>query len=138
MLAFVWGAGNGVRSEDTAKKDLEQFQGSWQAVAMHNDGQPSSKEEFQAMRLIVEGNKFTLTGKDFAVIGTFAIDATKTPKTIDVLLSPNDPAFEETKLLGIYEIKGDKRRSCFSLSEKERPTKFSPGKGYIGFEWKRK
>jgi uncharacterized protein (TIGR03067 family) len=137
VVVVLLGAANWVRSEDKVKNDLEQFQGSWQAVAVHSDGQPSSREEVQATRLVVDGNKFTLTGKNFTITGTFVIEATKTPKTIDVVLTPKDNDMAKTTLLGIYEIKGDKRKSCFALPEKERPTKFSPAKGYIGFEWKR-
>jgi uncharacterized protein (TIGR03067 family) len=118
------------------KKDLEQFQGSWQAVAMHSDGQPASKEQVQGTRLIVEGNKFTLTVNDSVVTGTFSIDPAKTPKAIDVVLS-SDQGTSKTMLVGIYEIKGDKRRSCFALADKERPTKFSPAEGHFGIEWKR-
>jgi uncharacterized protein (TIGR03067 family) len=136
ILVVFWGAGNRVRSEDAVKKDLEQFQGSWQAVAMHSDGQSASKEQVEGTRLIVEGNKFTLRVKDSVVTGTFSIDPTKTPKTIDVVLS-SDQGTRKTKLLGIYEIKGDKRRSCFTLADKERPTKLSPAEGCFGFEWKR-
>jgi uncharacterized protein (TIGR03067 family) len=136
LVAFL-GTENRVRSEDTAKNDLKQFQGSRQAVAMHSDGQASSKEEVQATRLVVEGNKFTLTGKDFAVTGTFFIESTKTPKTIDVVLASKNNRKSKTTLLGIYKIKGDKRKSCFAFPEKKRPTQFSAAKGYVGFEWKR-
>jgi uncharacterized protein (TIGR03067 family) len=138
VLVVFLGVANWVRSDDATKKDLEQFQGTWQAIAMHSDGQTASKEELQLTHLVVEGNRFTLTGRTFTVSGTFSIDPTKTPKGIDVVLeSPNQERGEAAKLLGIYELKGDKRNSCFALTETERPTKFSPAKGYFGFEWKR-
>src|SRR5262249_45853031 len=121
---------------DAAKKELEQFQGSWKAVSIqHADGRQASEDEVQNTRLVVEGNKFTLTGKDSIISGTFTINPAKTPKTIDVLLTSKDG--REIKFLGIYQMQGDKRKSCFALPEKERPTQFSSDKGYFGFEWRR-
>jgi uncharacterized protein (TIGR03067 family) len=128
--------GDGASSEAAAKQELQQFQGSWKAVSIQQaDGRQASQEEIQHTGLVVEGNRFTLTGKGYTISGTFAIDPTRTPKGIDVVLTSKDGG--ETRFLGIYQIKGDTRKSCFALSGKERPTQFSPEKGYIGFEWKR-
>jgi uncharacterized protein (TIGR03067 family) len=123
--------------EDAAKKELEPFQGSWKAVSIqHADGRQASEGEVQNTRLVVEGNKFTLTGKDSTLSGTFTVNPTKTPKTIDVLLTAQDG--RETKFLGIYQIEGGTRKSCFALPGRERPAQFSSEKGYFGFEWRRK
>jgi uncharacterized protein (TIGR03067 family) len=129
------GAG-GAPPDDAAKKELEQFQGSWKAVSiLHADGSQASEDEVQNTRLVVEGNKFTLTGKDFTIFGTFTVNPTKSPKTIDVLLTSKDK--REIKVLGIYQMQSDKRKSCFALPGEERPTQFSSEKGFFGFEWKR-
>ncbi len=126
----------GAAVEDAAKKDLEQFQGSWKAVSIqHADGRQASEDEVQNTRLVIEGNKFTLTGKDSTISGTFTVNPAKTPKTIDVLLTSKDG--RETKFLGIYQMQGDKRKSRFALPRKERPTQFLSEKGYFGFEWRR-
>src|SRR5262245_39894559 len=118
------GAGNGPLSEDVAKLELQRFQGSWKAVAIHHaDGRPATKEELQNTRLVVEGTTFTLTIKDVTISGTFTISPTKRPKTIGVLLRSKDG--RETKFLGIYQIQGETRKSCFALPEKARPTQFS-------------
>jgi len=44
---------------------------------------------------------------------------------------------EETKLLGIYQVKGDIRKSCFAMPQQDRPSQFMTEKGYVSFEWKR-
>ena len=87
------------------------------------------------IQLVVKGNEFTLKGKDFAISGIFTIDASKSPKTIDVTLAnTKDP---DGKLLGVYEIKGDIRRSCFAMPKQTRPTSVRPpSKGYLMLEWK--
>jgi uncharacterized protein (TIGR03067 family) len=122
--------------EDAVKKELAKFQGSWQAVTVqHADGQPAAAEEARETHLVVEGNKFTLTGKGYSISGTFTLDPTKAPKAIDVLVKPNDgPA---VRFPGIYAVLGDKRKSCFAPSGKKRPARFTSAEGFFGFEWKR-
>jgi uncharacterized protein (TIGR03067 family) len=135
LLAPV-GAGDGARSEDIAQNELQQFQGSWTAVSIqHADGRQASKDEVQNTRLVIEGKKFTLVGKNYTISGVFTINSFKTPKTIDVVLTSKDG--RAMKFLGIYEMQGDTRKSCFALPDNERPTQFSSAKGYFGFEWKR-
>jgi uncharacterized protein (TIGR03067 family) len=133
LLAPLGASGGPV--PDAAKKELEQFQGSWKAVATHADGRQATDDEVQSTRLIVEGCKFTLTIKQSSISGTFTVNPAKTPRTIDVQLTSNEG--RQVKFLGIYQIQGDKRKSCFALPGKERPTSFSPAKGYFGFEWRR-
>ena len=94
----------------------------------------ATAEEVRETRLVVEGNKFTLTGKGYSIAGTFTIDPSQTPRAIDVRLTSNDrPA---VRFRGIYQTQGDRRKSCFSLSDK-RPTRFAPKEGCFGFEWQR-
>jgi uncharacterized protein (TIGR03067 family) len=122
--------------DDAAKKELGQFQGSWKAVSIQQaDGRQAPLDEVQNTRLVVEGNKFTLTGKNSTIAGTFTVNPTKTPRTIDVLLTSKDG--RETRLLGIYQIQGDTRKTYFAMPGIGRPTSFSSENGHIGFEWRR-
>jgi hypothetical protein len=58
-------AGDGTPSEDILKKELHQFQGAWKAVSVqHGDGHQASEDEVQNTCLVVNENKFTLTGKN--------------------------------------------------------------------------
>jgi uncharacterized protein (TIGR03067 family) len=72
-----------------------------------------------------------------SIFGRFTLDPSKTPKTIDVLLG--DAKKQEDKLLGIYQIDGELRRSCFAMPGQERPKGFSSPetKGCLQLEWKR-
>jgi uncharacterized protein (TIGR03067 family) len=126
----------GAPPEDAVKNELRQFQGPWKAIAIQQaDGRQAPAEEVQYTRLAVEGNKFVLTGKGYTIPGTFTIDPTKSPRAIDVTITPKEG--RPLKFLGIYQMKGDTRKSCFALPGRERPTQFSAEKGFIGFEWKR-
>jgi uncharacterized protein (TIGR03067 family) len=127
----------GAPSDAAVKKELERFQGNWQAVSIqHVDGRLATEAELRVTRLVVEGNKFTLTGKDYSITGTFTIDPTRKPRTIDVMLANSKKP--EEKILGIYQMKGGTRKSCFAFPGTDRPGDFqSAGKGYLRLEWKR-
>jgi uncharacterized protein (TIGR03067 family) len=132
------GLAGGGSPDDAAKKDLKQYQGTWTAVSVVNpDGRKASEEELRGTRLVVVGNTFTFTAKDVSILGRFTLDPSKTPKTIDVLLG--DAKKKEDKLLGIYQIDGELRRSCFAMPGQERPKGFSSlqTKGCLQLEWKR-
>jgi uncharacterized protein (TIGR03067 family) len=124
--------------DDALKTDLDRFQGEWRAVSvLSDDGRPVTAEELENTRLIVEGNRFTLKGKESVVTGRFTIDGAKAPKTIDVILDGNGRE-KPVRLLGIYRIDGEIRKSCFAMPGEDRPTRFpASAKGYLQFEWKR-
>jgi uncharacterized protein (TIGR03067 family) len=131
-----WAVGDSPRDE-AVKKEIKQFQGSWKAVSIRNvDGKQAPDDQIQNTRLIVEGNKFTLTSGEATIKGTFTINPSATPRTIDVSLTSMEG--KEIKFLGIYQVQGDTRKSCFALPGKERPSQFTSKPGYLGFEWKRK
>ncbi|MCI0681969.1 MAG: TIGR03067 domain-containing protein [Gemmataceae bacterium] len=131
----VQALGQDPAKQDSTKGDLQKFQGIWQLVSVRNpDGQPASDEDLKAARLVVKGNEFTFTTKDASISGTFTIDPSKTPKTIDFVLKGGKP---EEKFQGIYDIRGDRRLSCFALPKQDRPRELRPTqKGYLMFEWK--
>lgn len=135
MIAGVQLIGGATPADDPVQQEVKQFQGSWHAVAIqHADGSPAMTEEVAATRLVVTGNRFTLINKQVNISGTFAVNATRTPKTIDVVLKTADGP--DITLLGIYAVKGNVRKSCFALPGKDRPTRFMTGEtGYVGFTW---
>jgi uncharacterized protein (TIGR03067 family) len=55
--------------------------------------------------------------------GTFKIDATKSPKEIDVL--DESGAKNERTKLGIYQIDGDTYKFCLARAGKPRPAQFT-------------
>ena len=135
VLTLACVSGNAV-GEDAVKSDLQLFQGTWQPVFIKNsEGVIVSADDLKATRLFVKGNEFTFTNKEASISGTFTIDPSKIPKTIDFLLA-NSKSPDE-KFLGVYEIRGERRLSCFAFPKQERPRVLRPAeKGYLMFEWK--
>lgn len=137
VLAFGWLLAHGVRGDD-AKKDLEQFQGSWRLSAVTSDGKKTPAEDLKAVKLTIQGNRFVLR-RDAAVIseGSFKLDPTRKPKEIDETLTagPN----KGKTFLAIYEIDDAHHKICFAAAGKKRPTAFSslPGSGQLLQVWKR-
>jgi uncharacterized protein (TIGR03067 family) len=104
---------------DAAKKDKDKLNGSWQSTEIVNGGNKSDLE----VTLKFDGDKVTVTIKDKdAITGTYSIDPSKTPATIDLNLEKDGNAL---KVLAIYEVKGDELKICHTQGEgSDRPTSF--------------
>jgi uncharacterized protein (TIGR03067 family) len=124
--------------EDANKKDLEKMQGDWACVSWTVDGKKQPDDDAQSIFRNVKGNQYTLSLFNKALDkGTFKIDATKKPKTMD-----GYPSYLEDKskpVLGIYEFDGDTLKTCFAMPGKERPTDFKAkeGSGHSLSVWER-
>jgi uncharacterized protein (TIGR03067 family) len=139
-VLLVWlislGVAGAAAPPDAVNKELIKFQGSWKAISMqYPDGRQATADEVKNTRLVVEGDQFTMTIQSSSVSGTFLVNPSTTPPSIDAVLTPQGG--HETRLLGIYQIQGDTRTSCFALPDKERLKSFSAEKGYFRFEWKK-
>ncbi|MSQ96315.1 MAG: TIGR03067 domain-containing protein [Gemmataceae bacterium] len=120
-------------SEEAVKKELKLFQGKWEAVAAQGfDGKAPTAVELQLTMLIIEGEKFTMKTGSLDIKATFTVDPTKKPKHIDVFFGDG----KDNVMRGIYEIKGDMRKSCFAEPGKDRPDKFRKEKGFMTMEWR--
>ncbi|MCI0738700.1 MAG: TIGR03067 domain-containing protein [Gemmataceae bacterium] len=135
FVLLLVGLGSSVNGQNATQSDVDRFQGAWQPAFMRNlEGQNATSEELKAIRLVVKDNGFTLTNKEISIAGTFTIDPSKTPKTIDLVLTGSK---SDERFLGIYEIQGEQRLSCFALPKEKRPQVLRPSeKGYLMFEWK--
>lgn len=120
-------------SEEDVKKELKRFQGKWEAVAAQGfDGKSPTDVELQLTTLEVDGDKFTMKTGSLTINGAITVDPTKKLKTIDVYLNGD----KNNIMRGIYEIKGDTRKSCFALPGKDRPEKFRKEKDFMYLEWR--
>jgi uncharacterized protein (TIGR03067 family) len=124
--------------QDAGKQDLASMQGDWAAVSYIADGQQLPDDEAQALFRTIKGNEYTVYRFDRAIgKGTFTIDSTRSPKTIDAV--PTTPNGKGNAILGIYEIKENRYRLCFAAPGKDRPTDFTstPGSGRTLTAWER-
>jgi uncharacterized protein (TIGR03067 family) len=119
---------------DAIEEELKKFEGKWRLVSADLDGKEATPEQVKTTTLVVTGDKFTLKMGDETHKGKFTIDPGKKPRTIDVEFT--EGTLKDTKVLGIYEMEGDTRKSCFAPPNEDRPKDFSSGKGY-NWTWKR-
>jgi uncharacterized protein (TIGR03067 family) len=114
-------------ANEASKKDLAKMQGDWAIATMIQDGAKLSDDEVQSIFRTVKGDQYTVflfrksVGK-----GTFKIDATKKPKTIDFVAAIGE---QKQTLLGIYELEGDTYKICYAAAGKDRPKDFGCKKG---------
>jgi uncharacterized protein (TIGR03067 family) len=119
-----------IAADDAAKKDLDKFQGAWDAVAIEFNGKDLLNDGVK-LRFTFKGNKATVDGdedvkKDYAAF-TFKLDPSTNPKCIDMTISAGEQ--KDSVIEGIYEFKGDELRLCAKTTARERPAKFASPEG---------
>lgn len=116
---------DGARAE-AVRAEQKRFEGTWKFVSMEVNGKAATEADFKDSRLILEGNRFTAKEKG-EVTGTYDVDPTATPKTIDLtlVLGPDRRA----TILGIYELEGDTYKICSALPGRPRPKEFTSKAG---------
>jgi uncharacterized protein (TIGR03067 family) len=108
---------------DANKKDMKKMQGDWALLSMIKDGEKVPDEEAQVLFRTVKDDHYTVYRFDQPIAKwTFSIDASKKPKTIDIL--PDGAKDKNKAVLGIYEFDGDKLKICYAPAGKERPKEF--------------
>jgi len=120
-------------ADDRSKNDQEKLRGTWRTVSLVSNGKTivSDKSPPAAgpeTKLIYDGDNWKIqTGDQVLASGKFKVDASKTPKEIDI--------FDETGVkngktkLGIYQLDGDVYRYCLAPANKPRPTEFVSKEG---------
>jgi uncharacterized protein (TIGR03067 family) len=116
------------KNDEAVNKDLKLLEGTWKLASMEVEGTKLPDEQFKDAKLVCTGTDFTFTdGSGTPHKGTFKIDPTKKPKTIDITFT-DGPNKGET-MLGIYEVNADTYTICAKPMTKERPTEFSAKQG---------
>ena len=107
-----------IRADDAPKGDKD-LDGDWEMVSAVRGGQPLPQPEAGKPVLTIKGDTATLKLGDKMSKATIKVDASKTPKTIDITAVEGDAA--GMTMLGIYEVKGDELRMCRDDPGKDRP-----------------
>jgi uncharacterized protein (TIGR03067 family) len=109
---------------DGAKRsaaDLSKMQGNWMMSLMKFNGLKTPEEEVQALFRTVKDSTYNVSRYDREMVkGTFKLDASQSPKTIDSVLAGQDGK----PIPGIYEFDGEKLRICAAPPGKPRPKDF--------------
>jgi uncharacterized protein (TIGR03067 family) len=110
-----------LRAEDKpASGDQEKIQGSWVIESVLHSGRPVPEAKDHAV--VFEGNKMKTKRGDQEVSMAFKLDASQTPKAIDV-----DMGGQNGK--GIYELKGDTLKIAHGELGDPRPKDFESKEG---------
>lgn len=124
FFALLFAPINGARGDEAAnKKDLEAMKGTWSIVSAERNGETVTDT---TVTLAFDGvSKVTVKrGEQLIFDGTVVVDASKSPKTIDI--TPESGEQKGKTIPGIYEVAGDSLKVC---SGKERPTDLTAAAG---------
>jgi uncharacterized protein (TIGR03067 family) len=121
-----------------AAGELKKLEGVWEITAGEANGTAMPSEDVAGATVTITGNKYSVVKNDFNDHGTFSIDASKTPKQMDV--RPEAGTGAGQKLLAIYEVEPDGMRVCYATDGGERPKTFKTeaDSGRVFFTYKRK
>jgi uncharacterized protein (TIGR03067 family) len=121
-LLLMLGAAAPVK--DDANNDADRLQGSWTMVLVFINGEELSAGQARTGQLVIEDNQYRARLGANSSTSTFKIDASKTPKEIDLTYTDGDQKGKTVK--GIYKLASDGLTICRGLTEREaRPTEFA-------------
>ena len=105
------------------KKDAEKLQGEWTIVSFDRGTirEPGDAEATK-WKVVIKDDLMTINDGKRDEKVTIRLDSAKKLKEID--LTPQDKG-ADAKVLGIYELKGDDLKICFTKAGGARPTKFA-------------
>jgi uncharacterized protein (TIGR03067 family) len=107
--------------DEAVKKELDSLKGTWKIVAAEHDTEAIA--DLQDGRVVIEGQKLTLSVGDRNESVTFKVDPAKKPKEVDLFTK------KEETVVGIYTLDGDELKICFLKSGTKRPTEFATAVG---------
>jgi uncharacterized protein (TIGR03067 family) len=108
--------------------DLRDFQGTWWAVWLAEDGRRMTADEVKRTRLTISGERFTFHLADYDLHGVIAgIDPTRTHGAVDFVA--DGPGATGKTSLGLYLLEGDELNVCVAPPGRERPTSFAHQRG---------
>jgi uncharacterized protein (TIGR03067 family) len=129
ILSTAGGASAAEGAKAAVKAELKKLVGTWKVQAVESDGRTARDEDIKGLRYVIGADgKWELRKDDQTQArGTFTIDPTKKPKTIDFKIEESISEQAKGKMsLGIYELDGDNLKVCRDWpGEGARPTELS-------------
>lgn len=122
--------------------DREKLQGSWTLVRVVHDGKKVTDTRSLGSRVLIKGDRITATDEDNkeVYVVTYTLNPKASPKQIDMTIASGKEKERGKTAEGIYSLKGDTLRICYSYAKGKRPRGFTTKEGdkEILLEMKRK
>jgi uncharacterized protein (TIGR03067 family) len=125
VLTLVLSFSPATRSGDA--KDRDTLQGTWLPSKAELAGKKFPDEVRKTIKLVVKGDKYTVTVGEAVDRGTVKLKPAAKPKELDI--TGTDGPNKGKTILAIYERDGDTLRVCYDLSGNSRPKKFETKEG---------
>ncbi|HMF19869.1 MAG TPA: TIGR03067 domain-containing protein [Gemmataceae bacterium] len=125
VFALLFSFSLAARSGDAKGGDA--IQGTWLPEAAELAGKVFSDKVRKTIKLVVKGDKYTVTVGDKIDKGTAKLNPSAKPKELDII--GTDGPNKGRTILAIYERNGDTLRICYDLGGKNRPTEFKTREG---------
>jgi len=117
---------------DAIAEEMKKLQGTWKQIAYERDGvtEPLDEQGWEP-RVTFTGDAFVVALSDgsIPIKGTYKLDPTRNPKTIDWSDTIGEDAGKT--LLAIYSLEGDRLVFCAAYPGQERPTEFRTRPGHV-------
>jgi uncharacterized protein (TIGR03067 family) len=121
VLSFALAARSG------GAQDGDTLEGTWVPTMAELGGKLFPDEARKSIKLVVKGDKYTVTVGKAVDQGTIKLKPAAKPKQMDI--TGTDGPNKGKTFLAIYERDGDTLRVCYDLSGKDRPTDFKTREG---------
>ena len=108
-------------------KSADNIDGTWLPAKAELAGKPWPEEIRKITRLVIDGDKYSVTVGEAPDKGTIKLNPAVKPKQLDI--TGTDGPNKDKTYLAIYERDGDTLRICYDLSGKSRPTEFKSTEG---------
>ncbi len=115
-----------LRADDSPKGDKD-LDGTWETVSAIRDGKDLPQPADGKIVITVAGDSLTIKVGDAEHKAAIVVDASKTPRTLDVI--PEDGAQKGKTMKAIYEVKGDQLKVCHGDPDAERPKELASKEG---------
>jgi uncharacterized protein (TIGR03067 family) len=118
--------------KDAVKKEYDKFEGTWKMESFTVDGKPTPIETFAEFRMTLKGENFTTVTAEGKTNGTYKVDPSKSPKTIDITFTGGP--LDGLTMLGVYKLDGDTYTVCLPAGggkERAKELDSKPGSGLV-------
>jgi len=102
--------------------DLDALQGEWYLTSFELDGNAVSMTPFASPKVVIDGDRFLASGMGAPYAGKIVVDATKEPKSFDLVITAGHAA--GTRNRGIYRLGNESWTLCLATQGDERPRSF--------------